>query len=276
VPWQQLRIVFALSAAALVAAGCDRGTKPPGPSTAPAASPSPKLTLIAPESARWDRAAALQHLDEAKLAVSAAVRLVRLSDAAPLSVPTELTDATAARLRLRKLSANFWALGLGEVRDDRKLQAPVLIGLDGGVQTIAEGTDEEAAILYISSDTRVVPHILVTPARVLVLDEALQPALTLASPPEIGFQGRQREGYRYVGLMLRSETGWVEVARYTWDPYELVFEGPAADKLPDPPGGRFALDMDKSPLLIPKGGEIPEPRPRPPEPPRIFTPGWEA
>jgi hypothetical protein len=51
------------------------------------------------------------------------------------------------------------------------------------------------------------------------------------------------------------------VARYTWDPYELTFMGPAADKLPDPPGSRFEIDLARSPVLIPVGGEIGEPDP---------------
>ena len=51
------------------------------------------------------------------------------------------------------------------------------------------------------------------------------------------------------------------VARYQWDPYERVFMGPAADALPDPPGGSFQVDLTASVGLIPKGGKIPEPQP---------------
>lgn len=58
----------------------------------------------------------------------------------------------------------------------------------------------------------------------------------------------------------------VEVARYKWDPYELTFSGPAVDKLPDPPGGKFELNIADSHYLVPVGGEIPEPPPPKPPP----------
>jgi hypothetical protein len=56
---------------------------------------------------------------------------------------------------------------------------------------------------------------------------------------------------------------FIEVAMYRWDPDELAFLGPANDKLPDPPGGKFELDLKASRGLIPVGGDIPD-APQPP------------
>ena len=50
-----------------------------------------------------------------------------------------------------------------------------------------------------------------------------------------------------------------QVGRYNWDPYEIAFSGPQCDKLPDPPGGQYELDLEASLALIPVGGVIPEP-----------------
>ncbi len=53
--------------------------------------------------------------------------------------------------------------------------------------------------------------------------------------------------------------GPIEAARYQWDPFESMFMGPAADKLPPPLKGRFELDLESSSWLQPVGGEIGEP-----------------
>lgn len=58
----------------------------------------------------------------------------------------------------------------------------------------------------------------------------------------------------------------VEVAQYKWDAWELAFVGPLSDKLPDPPGGLFELDLEQSAALTPVGGVIPEPPPLEPPP----------
>ena len=53
--------------------------------------------------------------------------------------------------------------------------------------------------------------------------------------------------------------GPIEAARYQWDPFERMFIGPAADKLPPALKGRFELDLEASSWLQPVGGEIGEP-----------------
>jgi hypothetical protein len=269
----QTQAVLLVFAVLLATAGCDRKDKPP-PSTQPAPGTSeeqPPLTLLAPESAAWSRAAAAERLADPKLGVSAAVRLARLADATPLCAPEQLTDATASRLRLVPLSERLWALGLADRRNPRALHAPVLIDAEGNVVTTADGTEEEALTLHISKDADVVPHLLVTPLRVFLAEVPPRLALTLAEPQTIGFAWRPRGDYGYVGLLLHGDGGWTELAQYRWEPYELGFCGPASDKLPDPPGGKFVLDMEKSPLLIPEGGEMPERQPNK-EPPPVRTP----
>lgn len=267
----RLRLAGGLAAVAVLLAliGCDRGDKPEKPPavTERATESKPKLTLIAIESADWSRAEALGRLADEKSGISAAVRLVRLAEACPLCVPQEITDATAARLRVVQLSDTVWALGLADRRSERVLRAPVLIGADGEVTVVADGTEEEALTLHVSPDADVFPHLLISPWRVLLAEVPPRLALTLKSPDIVGFSRKEQEGYAYVGLMLHGEQGWVEVARYRWEPYELALAGPASDKLPDPPGGKFVLDMEASPLLIPEGGEIPEPDPIKQEPP---------
>jgi len=91
---------------------------------------------------------------------------------------------------------------------------------------------------------------------------------------------RSESGYPYVALLWRGSSAAedeegkagsaepVEVARYTWDPWELAFTGPLSDKLPDPPGGLFELELEQSEALIPVGGVIPEPPPIPPPGPK--------
>ena len=77
---------------------------------------------------------------------------------------------------------------------------------------------------------------------------------------------RRRALARRAGLHPASPVAVAAVATYKWDPYELVFVGPAVDALPDPPGGRFHIDVAASRRLEPMGGELPESRPiqRPP------------
>ncbi|MBI5864823.1 MAG: hypothetical protein HZB38_10000 [Planctomycetes bacterium] len=64
-----------------------------------------------------------------------------------------------------------------------------------------------------------------------------------------------------------------EAARFRWDPYESAFIGPAADKLPNPPGGRFEIDIPESKAFIPVGGDIPDaPPPVQQQPPQRRRP----
>lgn len=259
-----------MAAAVLISVvGCDRGGTPEQPDQKglPAEQDKPKLAFLVAGWQSWSHDEALARLGDEQAGISAAVRLVRLAEAEPLCAPAELTDASAGRLRLTRLSDSVWALGLVDGRSERVLHAPVLIGTDGQVETVASGVEEELLTLHVSEDADVFPHLLITPRRVLLAQLPLEAGIELKSPATVGFAAREQEGYSYVGLMLRRAGVWAEVARYLWQPYELGLAGPAMDALPDPPGGKFQMDMQASPLLIPVGGEIPEPEPLNNKPP---------
>ena len=274
-PWR----LGALAVASLLfVTACDRGT-PAKPASPPAPPPPKAPTLFLPESLAWSRADAVGRLSDPKVAVSAAVRLIRLGEVQPLCVPEQAGDGLLSRLAVVKLSDNGWALGIVDRRDARLLYAPVLIEAEGDVLPVAEGVEEEVTTLYVSKDAEVFPHLLIMPTRVLVADVPPRPALTLKSldvPPALAFRRRVRDRFSYIGLMLHGAQGWVEAGQYVWDPYELVFTGPACDKLPDPPGGKFELDLEASPLLMPVGGEIPKPKAATqPTPPEEHRPPWD-
>ncbi len=264
-----------LGAACLITlVGCDRGAAPQPAAPPAATNGQDRLTLIVPESANWSRMDALLLLADPKLGLSAAVQLIRLARAAPLCVPPELTDQTAAQLRVLPLADGLWALGVLDRRRPDVLRAPVLIGLGGCVYTVADGPEEEAAALHVSKDADVFPHLLITPVRTWIVGAPPALALTRVHPADVGFAWGEDGGRPYVGLVLGGPAGPREVARYFWEPYELGFVGPAADVLPDPPGGQFSVGIDASPLLIPVGGVLPEPLPIEQEPPplRIHDP----
>ncbi|MFH1748132.1 MAG: hypothetical protein ABIG44_13935 [Planctomycetota bacterium] len=243
------------------------GCKPGPPSTQPAstksATPTPaaQLTLLTAGWDTWTRDQAVTHLAHEQAGVSAAVRLIRLAEVAPLCVPAELTDAIVAKLRLTPIGDDLWVLGLADRHNMQVLHAPVLISTDGDVQLVGAGVEEELTTLHVSPDADIFPHLLISPRRVWLASLPLQAGLQLSEPPTVGFAARQQDGYTYIGLMHKGEAGWNEVARYQWDPYELGLAGPAMDALPDPPGGKYKMDMNASPLLIPMGGEIPQPEP---------------
>ena len=264
------------SAVLLVATACDKGTQPAAPkkTTIATAPDKPRLTLIIPESTEWSQEQAAQHLADDAARLSAAIQLVRLAEVQPVWLPPELTDATVRRLRVLQLSDDLWALGFADRKADLVLHAPVLITADGTVTEVAGGTEEEALVLHASPDPDVFPHLLIAPGRVLIADADPQLALTLDYPLTVGFHRREQDGYPYLALMLRGDADWVEIAKYRWEPFELALAGPASDDMPDPPGGAFALDMEASPMLIPLGGVIPEPKPRRQEPPPDAGPSW--
>lgn len=251
-----------------VLAGCGSKTPPGGaPQSQPVAEP------VAPGSSEWSRAEACTHLDDEKLGVSAAVRLVRLAELEPLCVPGALTADHMRRLRLVSLGPERWALGLTEKRKKDMLRAPVLIAADGTITALAEGVEEELLVLYVSPDAEVFPHVATTPLRVLIVGEEVVPAIVRKAEQPVRFALRQEGGYSYVGLLAAGGRGDAEIARYIWDPYEMVFLGPAADRLPDPPGGQFQIDLKASRRLEPRGGEIPEPEENREPPPRRDEPG---
>jgi hypothetical protein len=113
---------------------------------------------------------------------------------------------------------------------------------------------------------------LICPSRVYVAGGPADPAIVLKSPPSLRFELRSQHGADYLALLLPCEgkAKAIEVARYEWEPFEMTFQGPACDKLPDPPGGRFEIDVQASAALQPLGGDIPPPDPvkRSPDHPR--------
>jgi len=278
-PW-----IAALSAILLLAGGCssDVGsstgaasqpatvTAAPPPATAPAASVPPPPNPLLPERESWSRQEALLRLADEGARVSAAVRLVRLAGVRPLCVPDPLSAEFARQLRVVALSDASWAIGL-RTADERQLCAPALICEDGRVVLPAAGPEEEIAVLHIAENPDIFPHLLITLERVWIVAAEPQSALLVKSPAGLWFDIRQDGGYAYVALLWQKRGAGagaeaagaapVEVGRYKYDPYELAFLGPLADKLPDPPGGLYELDLEQSQALVPVGGVIPEPPP---------------
>jgi hypothetical protein len=216
--------------------------------------------------ADWSREEAARRLEDAQDGVRAAVRLVRLADCVPLCAPDDLTDAQMHRLRLVRLREDLWVLGLADRREPRNVRAPILISASGEVSPLADGVEEELLVLHVSRDADVFPHVAVFPQRVLLIGEQPVPALVLEAGQRVRFALRTERRFSYLALLAPTDGGETEVARYRWDPYEATFTGPACDKLPDPPGGRFRMDLKASARLEPMGGELPEPEQNKPAP----------
>jgi len=248
-------------AALMIVTGCERkstATSQPAPQPEEQVS-TDNLTLLPAESRVWTRDEALAHLDDEKLAVCAAVRIVQLSDTVPLCLPGELCDNLIKRLRLVQLNEAYHALGLTDFRDERRLYAPVLITVTGDVEQLAEGVEEECLSLHIAEDPDVFPHVAVVPGRVLLIEDVVAVALSLEPTEQARFELRRFKDFPYISLVALHAADEDEAARFAWEPYELVFTGPAIDMLPDPPGGRFNIDMELSERLEPMGGLLPEP-----------------
>lgn len=250
----------------LVALGCKRNAPPPtGPQTS--AGPAAAEALLAPESAEWTAAEACTHLEDAKLGLSAAVRLVRLAAVEPLCLPADAPDALLGKLRLVRLNDEYWALGIAQGRQADALYAPVLISTTGEVQRVAEDIEEELATLHIAADPEVFPHVVIRPQRVQIIDDyGLSTAVVLNPDQRVRFTLRRHEGFPYVALVVLDRADDDEAARYTWGPYELVFLGPAQDRLPIAGDEYFAIDVQASERWEPLGGELPETKPVQPMP----------
>jgi hypothetical protein len=246
-------------------------TAPP-PTSQPASAPS-----LARQAASWSRDEACAKLTDDAFTTAAAARLVQLSDVPTLCVPDELTDDLLAPLRAVPLATGLWALGFAHPDDDTRLLAPVLVADTGDITRLDENLGEETLVLHLAENPNVVPHLAVQPQRICTVGDEVTPAIVLQSRRHVRFQLRQQHGFNYIALVLITDPTGDEVARYRWDPFEEAFLGPAADALPDPPGGKFRIDLDASPLLVPMGGEIPEPIPvePPPDQPPRHDPGDE-
>jgi hypothetical protein len=254
-------------------AGCSNDPQPKPVAPAPSSQPPPALDgpagiRIQPESAEWTREAAVANLSDETLALSAAVRLVRLAGLTPLSLGQAGTDTVSPRVRLVRLEG-AWVIGLADRHDDQRLRAPILIAEDGAIALSLSGLEEEVAVLHIASDPDVFPTVVTTPRRVIVIESKPQTAIQLAGDPPVRFELRKKDGFPYIGLLFDVAEGGrsQEVARYVWDPYELMFAGPGAENLPEPPGGVYEIDLKCSPRLNPVGGVLPDTQPVPNKPP---------
>ena len=284
-------VIVALLGASL--AGCDTGDQSTNTSDAAPVDASapleavktaqPPKNPIDEESFDWTLPEALANLEEPELGLSAAVRLVRLADVHVPMLPDPLPVAAARKLRLTALSDSAYALGVRDDDNERVVRTPLLIDLEGNVSE--PGDDGESFDLYVSRDGDVFPHLLISPTTVVNAASPDDEQIRLESTDSMWFEVRQENEVDYLALIHlggaeeNEETeeaaddeadapsavsepavvGPVEVARYQWDPFESMFMGPAADKLPAPLEGRFELDLEASAWLLPVGGEIGEP-----------------
>ena len=251
-------------------AGCNSAPAPTSPSSRPAPSPtSAPASMIVPESESWSKEEALSRLADEKVRLSAAVRLCDLAELAPLWLGMPRGNAMLGRVRVVSFG-DGWAMGLSDRTDGRWLRAPILIAKDGTATQPTTEFEEETAVLQIATDPEVFPHLLTTVQRVMLFDNGPQTAIQIRDDAPVYFAIRQERGISYVGLMTDQDGTAIEASRYVWDPYDLMFAGPAANALPEPPGGRFVIDLKRSQRLNPVGGELPD-KPlqnREPPPPR--------
>lgn len=259
-----------LLATLLLLCACDSGGAPPKSATQPAAP-----TSLAQQAARWSRADALARMTDEALALHAAARLVQLAEIQPLCLPGPPSDQDLRQRRLARLTDTTWALGLADAEDDTRIFAPVLLAANGDISTLDDHLGEETLVLHLAENAQVFPHLVVQPERVRVVTDDVNPAMVLATREHVRFALRQQHGFSYIALVLLADPAAEEVARYRWDPFEEAFLGPAVDALPDPPGGKFELDLEASPMLVPVGGEIPAPEPLE-QPPPDKQPRYDA
>ncbi len=275
-------IAAAFTLVPLACTGCDSASdasksKPEAQPTETADATEKLPSLIANAANTWSREKAADLLTDETLGLSAAVRLVRLAAIDALAVPRPLTDSIVRRLLLLPLNETLFVLGYRDQSDTRRLRAPLLITTGGKVLQLATGVAEEIVILHVSKDPDLFPHTMILPDQVaLLVDGEQQPAIQLETQQPVRFELRKEGVYSYIALLPTRGQSDEEVARYTWDPWERVFTGPAIDKLPDPPGGRFHIDLDASQRLEPVGGEIPEPEENVPPPNKVpAAPDWD-
>lgn len=256
------------------ALGCERGPQraPATPSSAPSSQPAPEVASPPAPIPAWTREdAAARLMDEADSPL-AALRLVQLASVGDFATSQPLTPEMPGRIRVARLFDRLWALGWPG-HAEGVLRAPVFIDATGGVTEPVDGAEQESSVLFVSPRPLAFPHLLITPSRVLlILPEERRVALVARDLRGARFAVREEGDYLYLALELPAEQEAALVARYKWDPLEEVFMGPASDQLPAPGEGKFELDLESSPGLIPVGGEIPEPAPVSPPVPRNQPP----
>ena len=253
--------------------GCNKPEPPPAsqPTSVPASQPvasQPAVTqpvaALLPASYEWTITEALSHIGDADAAVSAAVRLVRLGQAEEPCLPEKLSPELFDRLVVLPVEPYGWVLGR-ETETSTKLAAPILITLIGEITIIGDCDDLAGSAAFVADDPEVFPNLLLTPGEVAIVGERIIHAIVADDLAGLSFAHVDNEGYPFVVLSRpgEGEAPPREVARYTWDPYELAFMGPVCDVLPNPPGGEFKIDLPASEALIPVGGKLPEPPPPP-------------
>lgn len=222
----------------------------------PADAPAPPPPLL-PESHNWTREQAAERLADDNAAISAAVRLLEIAGVKPAGPESEWTRERVAAMRILPIAEDVFVFGRTDPVNEHLLSDCVLIHADGTVRALPE--ESAAARVYASPDRDLFPSVLLTKRQVWLFSDPSEEALLLESPDTVEFDLRLRDEIASIVLVVESNGARTDVARYRWDPYELTFIGPARDKLPDPPGGKFQLDVRRSAALTPMGGEIPPP-----------------
>lgn len=247
------RVGTALALSAAVLTGCERSTNH-SPTSAPVVAPP----NTGSPSASWSREEAAHKLADHREGLTAALRLVELS-----GLSTSMLKAPA-QLQLKRLSDELWAIGNAE--DANLLRGPLFIRTDGDVSSPVEFADPETLRLYVSDDVEVFPHLLLLPEMVRLVSGGERSPLAIVLLPDqpVELELRRHGGFPYISVVLTVTR--TEVAFYRWDPYEQDFMGPSADKLADPPGGRWTADLRACLRLIPVGGELAEPETQPAQP----------
>lgn len=221
---------------------------------APAGAKSPLM----PESPNWTREQAVAHLDDDAAAISAAVRLVELSD---VETPLKGGEWSAERvnaLRIAPLGEDGYVFGSVDKANENLLSGAMRINPDGQV-TLVVVEEMPGARVYASPDHDLFPSLLIGKHEVRMLSDLESEAMKVESPESAEFDMHVEDDIATLVLVVPADGATAEAARYHWDPYELTFIGPAVDKLPDPPGGKFTLDLKRCGALTPMGGELPPP-----------------
>ena len=259
-----------LLASALLS-GCSR---PPAPSN----SSSEHKDAMPAASRAWTREQAAKNLNDPNEAVPAAVRLVRLSDVRALCVASDLTPELAAHLQVLPLREKQFALGFKQGSTGRRLVAPVILDDTGGVVAPVPWERQEQAVLILSENVEIFPHVIVLPREVFLLRNDPLRAIVAKSIGKGHFEALNERRGPSVAIVVEipaaspGERPRRKVAaRYRWDLAEQMFVGPGADNYPDPPGGGFEMDLESSGALLAVGGiinepELPEPESQPDEP----------
>lgn len=250
--------------------GCSGEDKPPAkppensnrttatpPAKTVAADPTPAPPLL-PESHTWTREQAAERLADDNAALSAAVRLLELSDWKFEDPEAAWTHERVAAMRVMPIAEDKFVFGRSDPANEHLLIDAVFIHSDGTTESLP-GETSSAMRVYASPDRDLFPSLLLSGRQVRLISDLSNEALLVESPESVAFDLRVRDELANIVLVFERDGVRSDVARYRWDPYELTFIGPASDKLPDPPGGKFQLDLRRSTALTPMGGEIPPP-----------------